>query len=236
MMVPRFARRLWRGVIVALAVLAVAQLFLICSPYPWRMYQYLSMPESRLEEAPDWIIVLGGGGIPSESGLIRTYYGAMAARQFPAARVVVALPEDGALDDSPVGRMRDELVLRGVDRERILIEHQGVNTRSQAMEMLKLIPDREARLLLITNAEHVRRAVGVFRTAGFVRAGAYPAYDTYDGGDLTVTSDAVGTSLPIQPVESSLFLRYNIWNNANYLLRSSREWAAIVYYRSKGWM
>jgi uncharacterized SAM-binding protein YcdF (DUF218 family) len=230
------AKRVGRVFVAGCAGLLMLQALLLFTPFPWRMYTNLSLSETRLDVNPSWIVVLGGGGIPSESGLMRTYYGARAAKRYPDARVVVALPEDGDVDDSPVGRMRDELVLRGVQADRITLEPRGVNTRAQALEMRRIATNDQARILVVTSPEHIRRAVGTFRKAGFKNADGYPAHDTYEGGDLSVSSDAVQSPLVIQPVEGSLFLRYNVWNNANYLLRASREWVAITYYKLKGWM
>lgn len=211
-------------------------LFALCwSPYPWRMYYWLSMPQAVLEVEPEWIVVLGGGGIPSESGLIRTYYGALAAQRFPDARVIVALPEYDENEDSSLRRMRNELMMRGVDGDRIYLEPKGSNTRAQAVEIARMI-DPESALLVVTSPDHMRRSVLTFRRAGFAQVGAVAAQDVSADGDMSLSADSVDAKLLAPAVEGSLVLRYHFWNHLGYLNRVAREFTALAYYKVKGWI
>ncbi len=215
---------------------ALFLLFALCwSPYPWRMYYWLSMPEAVLDVEPEWIVVLGGGGIPSESGLIRTYYGALAAERFPGARVIVALPEYGDSEDSSLRRMRNELIMRGVDAGRIILEPKGSNTRAQAVEVARMV-DLESALLVVTSPEHMRRSVLSFRRAGFVQVGADAALDTSADGDMSLSAESIDDKLLAPAVEGSLVLRYHFWNHLGYLNRVAREFTALTYYKVKGWI
>ena len=114
-----------------------ATLFLlqIALATPWLdgiVNSWLEVGEADTMEAPEYIIVLGGGGIPSSTGLMRTYYGAMQSLSFPDATVIVALPADEDPDKNSVGRMWDELVRRGVPASSIRMETQGKNTHEQS--------------------------------------------------------------------------------------------------------
>ena len=235
MNMPRSFKVLVRRLLLACGV-ALILLFALCwSPYPWRMYYWLSMPEAHLEAAPEWIVVLGGGGIPSESGLMRTYYGALAAERYPDAQLVVALPEYEGTEDSSLRRMRRELVMRGVAEERVRLEPRGASTRAQALEIGKMI-EPGAAVMLVTSPEHVRRSVLTFRRAGFEHVGAYAASDTHADGDLSLSADDVGSGSYAPALEGSLMLRYGFWNHVGYMTRFAREFAALCYYRLKGWI
>lgn len=96
-----------------LAGLALLVLLTLCfTPVPWRIYRWLGTDSAALYAEPDYIVVLGGGGIPSESGLMRTYRAAEEGRRWPTARLIVALPGQVGADTSQADRMRAELILR----------------------------------------------------------------------------------------------------------------------------
>ncbi len=226
-----FLRRFLMVCGVALLLLSV----LCWTPYPWRMYHWLSMPDARLEVEPEWIVVLGGGGIPSETGLMRTYYAARVAARYPAAQIMVALPEYEGAVDSSLRRMQRELTMRGVAADRIHLEPHGANTRAQAVEVVRRV-DTEAAVLLVTSPSHMRRAVRTFAGAGFSRVGAHSAFDTHADGDMTISAAGVDDRLSAPAIEGSLTLRYRLWNNISYLTSVAREFTALGYYKWKGWI
>ncbi len=104
----------------------------------WLRYQ-LGTAKAGIKRPPDYIVVLGGGGMPSESGLMRCWYAARVADRFPRAMVIVALPGDTADPNSSVNGMKNELILRGVAPERILFEDSGTNTRAEALLVRSMI-------------------------------------------------------------------------------------------------
>ena len=56
------------------------------------MYYDLSVSEYKLETEPQYIVIMSGNGIPSESGLMRTYYGAEIGKKYSVQpRFIVAL-------------------------------------------------------------------------------------------------------------------------------------------------
>jgi len=178
----------------------------------------------RLEpgEIPQTVVVLGGGGIPSESGLVRTYHAAAIGTNFPAARFIVSLPADEDPETSSVGRMRDELVMRGIRRASILMEHDALNTRQQAVAIREMLGTDalDQPILLVTSPTHGRRAVLCFRKAGFRKAGCSVAQ--------VVAAEA-------DPGEFAA-VRYGFWRGMEIQVRFARELTAMVCYKLRGWI
>ncbi len=188
---------------------------------PSRFSAWITCADHVLNEPPSTIIVLGGGGIPSESGLMRTYYGAEAALANPSATVILSLPTEKDPLESSVGRMRDELVMRGVPAESIRLEYRALNTHQQA-EAIRDMLGNEGILepvLLVTSPSHQRRAYLCFERVGFRYVGSL---------------SAAGVSHEADPGPNAQW-RYGFWNNMEWQLRCLRECVAIAYYRLRGW-
>jgi uncharacterized SAM-binding protein YcdF (DUF218 family) len=206
---------------------------------PWKVYGWLARDIGEFEGAPDIIVMMGGGGIPSESGLMRTWQTAREAARFPRARVLIAHPfEEGESDSNPNPIVK-ELVMRGVSETRILREGKGRHTREQADRVRELLDGMEdrVRLLIITSPEHMRRSLLSFKKAGFphVRGRAVmpqPIEANLEYGSEPDTKKPSMESL----VGHSLMLRYRIWDNLGLTVRVARELAALAYYRAKGWI
>lgn len=224
--------------LVACGVLFMAMALLVISPLPVAVDRWLVNPPSTLHGQPALIVVLGGGGIPSESGLMRTYYGALAATRYPDAEIFLALPEEVDVSSSALIRMREELMMRGVEADRILLAPYGANTRAQAVEVKRMLGPGSAQMpiLLVSSPEHLRRAVLTFRKVGFKQVGSYAALNTYDAGDYSLSPDAVNDTLPLPSVENNLVVRYHVWMQMELSVAALRELAALGYYRFKGWI
>ncbi len=220
---------------------------------PFWIWYGLGTSKAEISGTPDYIVVLGGSGIPSETGLMRTYYAALAAKNFPDARIIIALPGDTTDTLSSVNRMRAEMILRGVEPERILLEDSGTNTRAQAMLIRELISNyklqitnyelpssslvpRPSSLLLITSPEHLYRAVGTFRKAGFEQIDGLPAFESDIESDISFTARKLGGRRWVPDVGSNITLRYQFWTQLHYELLIIREWVAIAYYWLMGWI
>jgi uncharacterized SAM-binding protein YcdF (DUF218 family) len=223
-----------------LAGIAFLSLVALCfTNVPWRAWNWLATDPARASIEPQYVVVLGGGGIPSESGLVRAYHAAQVARQFSRATLIVALPAEGDAVGAAAGKTRDELVLRGVAPGRIEMETGGRNTREQALNVKKLIDGRaeNAGVLIVTSPYHVRRALLAFRKAGFGNVAASAANsESIDANMVYNAKDLGGAALPLPNVGSQLTLRYRLWNNAGYLLEFTREWCALAYYKRMGWI
>lgn len=229
----RLARWLRNG-LALLGLLMVAVWILCFTNVPWYWYRWLSAREFALRESPDFVVVLSGGGIPSESGLIRSYAAAEAARDYSNAMVVVAMPDQR--DPSTQG-MLDELVRRGVRPERLMQEAQGRNTWEQARHLRRLLAADgvEPVVLLITSPDHMRRAVGALRKAGFTHVGSRPADSVSIAADLSIEPAAESGGRAGVPDVGGLQLRYGVWNNYGMLTRCVRESVALIYYKVEGW-
>ncbi|MBP7830558.1 MAG: YdcF family protein [Kiritimatiellae bacterium] len=235
---PRFRRVLFAA-LAGPGAAAWAVLLLGFTSLPWRCYRWLGSDEFTLAADPRYIVVLGGGGIPSESGLMRTYRAAEEARRFPGAAVILALPVEGEFASSGTGRMQAELVLRGIAAERILIEPEGRNTREQALNVRRLLEEDppDVPVLLVTSPEHLRRSLAAFRRAGLTAIAGSAVYGESLDSALAYGREELGgeARLPVH-IESDSPLRYEFWNQLGYLGRSLRELAALAYYWAKGWI
>lgn len=221
---------------------------------PFWIWYGLGTSKAEISGNPDYIVVLGGSGIPSESGLMRTYYAGIASENFPDAMVIVALPGNTADSLSSVWKMRDELIFRGIARERILVEDSGTNTRAQALLIMKLITKDERRktkdeisnltslvphsssLLLITSPEHLYRAVLTFEKAGFSQVDGIPAFGSDIECDISFSSKKLGGRRWMPDVGESITLRYQFWTQLQYEILIIREYLAIGYYWLMGWI
>lgn len=214
-------RRLLGGCLWMAALLCAVQLALGIWGWPSGFMRWLTGADESLAGPPDVVVVLGGGGIPSESGLIRTYYGAEAWHAAPQALCIVALTGDPTDPDSAVSRMKRELVLRGVPSDRIRVEARGRNTREQADGVRELLgPGAVNRaVLVVSSPSHLRRAIACFRAAGFARLGALAAEGVATDADLG----------------GRLELRYGFWNRLSATPQILRELVALLGYRLRGW-
>ncbi len=171
--------------------------------------------------APAVIVVLGGGGIPSESGLLRCYHAATLAHAHPEALCIVSLPADDPEVQS-TGRMRDELVMRGVDPDRILMEFRARNTHEQAVAVREMLDASllEEPIWIVTSGAHMRRALLCFRRQGFRSVHGLTARVTGAEGDV-----GPGT-----------FWRYGVWSHLESQVELIREFTALAYYWRRGWI
>lgn len=128
-----------------MGVLGFLMLVLSFTDLPYHAYHALGISAKPLSRKPDVIVILGGSGMPSPDGLIRTYYGAYAAIKFPTARIVIAHPKNqyDKVTFYQLNLMRRELKFKGVDTTRILYEPEGFNTHSQAINTAALISSKE---------------------------------------------------------------------------------------------
>ncbi|NJK86823.1 MAG: YdcF family protein [Bacteroidales bacterium] len=161
---------------------------------PFWNYYYLGIKHIEFTDSVDYIIFLGGAGMPSESNLIRIYYASQLAGKHPGAKIIVALPGDTADDESSVQKVLKEFELRKIDKKRIILEPNGVNTRSQALNAEKLIngPKSEMQLVVVTSPEYIRRSMLCFKKLGFEKTGGYPAFEHALESELSYKNKELG--------------------------------------------
>ncbi len=204
------------------ATLFLLQIALATPLFDGIVESWLKVPDAGAMETPRYIVILGGGGIPSDTGLMRTYYGAKQSNSFPDATVIVALPADKNPETSSVGRMKDELVMRGVPASSILMETKGKNTHEQAV-MIRAMLGPEAindPVHIVTERTHLRRSLLCFRKAGFTHVSGIGTPNTGAEADM-----GFGT-----------FLRYTFWTNLQLQIRVLREMIATGVYKLRGWI
>jgi uncharacterized SAM-binding protein YcdF (DUF218 family) len=231
-----------------LGCIFLVQLILCFTSLPFWTYYRLGTKYAGIHRPPECIVVLGGGGIPSETGLMRTYYAAEVANYFKDARVIIALPGDTTVPASSVTLMKKEMMLRGVETSRISFEAEGTNTRAEALNILALLHtdndtihrlqnDPASRsILLVSSPEHLCRAVLTFRKAGFTRVDGLPAFESAIESDLSFNDKKLGGRRWMPGIGQNITLRYRFWTQLRYEELILREWCAIAYYKLKGWI
>jgi uncharacterized SAM-binding protein YcdF (DUF218 family) len=219
-------------------------LFIFCmttAPF-WTWYR-LSTKYAGIHRPPEVIVVLGGGGMPSESGLMRTWYTARIGNHFQKSKIIIALPGDTLDPLSSVCQMKAELVLRGISGKRISFESLGTNTRAQAINIFRSSikgqvssAKSQLNILIITSPEHLYRAVRSFRKAGFMKVDGVPAFETAIEYVLSFDDSILGGNKWMPSIGKNLGLRYEFWTQLHYEQLIIREWLAIGYYKIKGWI
>ncbi|MBK9355984.1 MAG: YdcF family protein [Bacteroidales bacterium] len=219
------------SIFIVLCVLALTTL-------PFRAYYSLATTGSRIENSPEIIVMLAGAGIPSENGLIRAYFTARLAAEYPDAQVIIAVP--GILSDSlgDPRRIAAELAMRGLKQQQMLFANTGKNTRGQALEISNLLsPDKLTRpITIVTSPEHIKRAVLCFRKCGFTDVSGFPAFETSLETNLSFDDHDLKGNKMVPPIGSNLQIRYQFWNHLKYEVIVVREYLAIVYYKLRGWV
>ena len=169
--------------------------------------------------------------MPSESNLIRLYYTAEYARRYPS-KVVVVHPKDSVCR----AEMTRYLVQSGIPENRIAFMDKGGNTRSQALELAKADPETtNARLLVVTAPEQVRRTVKTLKKAGFAHVRGLAAREGTVDFDLSLNHKELQGNRAMPTLESTR-LRYTFWNYLKLEVTCLREYFALAYYRVKGWI
>lgn len=229
--------RIFKYLLFSSGVFFLLLIVLCFTPVPFHLWYNLSMKEAGIHRPPEWIVVLGGGGMPSETGLIRTWYAARLGIQYPQAKIIVALPGNRKDSLSSVCLMRREIIQKGISPDRIIIEDSGTNTRSQSLSILRIIDHANSpALLLVTSPEHVCRAVLAFRKIKFTRVDGFPAFERVIESDLAFQDRKLGGREWLPKMGKNISVRYRFWSQLKYLGLVGREYFAISYYWIKGWI
>ena len=121
----------------------------------------------------DYLIVLGASVYQDgpSPGLTRRINAVMKCLDDHPDAVIIASGGQGR--DEPISEaqcIRDELVKRGVDPARIVLEDQSTNTRENIANSLALMARPDAQVGIVTNNYHIWRALRLARRAGMVNA------------------------------------------------------------------
>jgi uncharacterized SAM-binding protein YcdF (DUF218 family) len=205
---------------------------------PFWAYYNLGTKYNKITQAPATIIMLGGAGIPSGDGLIRTFYTAKLSLANPAAAIIIAMPGDTTDNKSAAMLAADELTLRGVKRGSISHESQGRNTREQAQKLAagKSAIQLSRPITLVTSPEHMRRALLAFRKCGFKAVSGLPTFEYSLESDLTFNDSDLKGNKMAPPIGKNLQMRYQFWNHLKYEIVVIREYFGLTYYKLRGWI
>ena len=229
--------RIVKRFFIAFGCIMFVSLLFCFTPAPFYVWYNFSTSQGRIHRTPDYIVIMGAGGVPGEGSLMRTWYGAKLANYYPTAKVIVSLP--GKISDtlSSVNLMKKELILRGVKPGRILMEHQGINTRDESLCVFAMLKDpKKQRICIVSAPEHMVRAVGSFKKAGFLCVDGLPAFESTLESSVSFQGKNLGGRGWVPSVGGNTAVRYTFWTQMKYEVLFLREAVAVTYYRLKGWI
>ncbi len=228
--------RLFKIFVFALGITFLMMIILSFTDYPYLVYHWLGTHNSEITETPDYIVVMGAGGMPGPEGLMRCHFAALSAEEFQDAKVLVALPsDDDNFQDSDTYQMFKEINIKGIDSTRFIFETKGTNTYFQAMEIYKLLKGKPNKnLLIVTSPEHMHRCILSFKKCGFEHVAGYSSFEhSYDENLLLTKKER---SKKMQDINRNVNLRYNMWNYLKYEIIIMREMFAIGWYKINGYI
>ena len=160
--IPRFMHIAWRALLCVGIALVLALECLVVSGL-----------HATAEPGLDYLIVLGARVDPDgpSPALNRRLNAVMACLDDHPDAMIIASGGQGP--DEPMSEaqcIRDELIKRGVDEDRILMEDRSTTTAENISNSMALMDSPDARTGIITNNYHVFRAVRIARRAGLSRA------------------------------------------------------------------
>ena len=225
--------------LLALGTIFLIVLFLSFTTLPYWGYYWLGTSQSGILGKPDYIILLGGGGMPSESSLMRTFFVHRASVEAPESQIVISIPGDPTDSVSTARLVAAELISKGIAPERILYEQKATNTRSEAIQLQNFNQEKLTgkSILLVTSPEHMRRSVLVFKKAGFMKVSALPTFENAIEANLFFDDDKLGGNKTMVPdIGGHTSVRYQFWNHLKYEILIVREMVALAYYKLRGWI
>lgn len=227
----KYLKKAARWLLLLCGITAIVMIALAFTDVPYYAYHQLGTHCKPLKEKPEVIVVLGGSGMPSADGLIRTYYAAKAALKFPQAEVIIAHPYDNdSLSTRQLDLMAHELIIRGVDSLRITYEPNGTSTHSQTLHISEMLQEQRASsVLVITSPEHMFRSIRSLQKAGLPNVGGLSSFEK-------PISEKVLKGKTKKGEKVVLAWRYNFWSYLRYEILVLREYCAIVYYKLNGWI
>ena len=208
---------------------------LALTPAPFYMHRSLGEDSAWKNDStrfnPDYIIMFGGAGMPSESNLIRLYYAAELARKLNKP-VILVHPEDSVCQ----AEMTKYLVGSGIAADSIWYMTGGSNTRSQSVCLADSFPQLcGASSLIITAPEHLSRTLKCLKKCGLENIYGIGAFENTVDFDLTLNKKKLKGNRFVPDIESTN-LRYTYWNYLKLEIVCFREYFATAYYWVKDWI
>jgi uncharacterized SAM-binding protein YcdF (DUF218 family) len=237
----RPSKRIYSILKYLVSILGIIYLALIIFAFtsgPFWIYYWLGTSNIKPYENTEYFILLGGGGMPEESNLMRSYLTAKIANEVTGAKIIIALPGDTSDMESSIHKLANELIVKGISPERIIYETEGANTRAQALEIADSgIPGiKNKYVTLITSPEHMKRSILTFRKLGFSNVNGQSAFHIAIETDIKYNKKDIGGKNYVPDVGSSISFRYRFWTHLKYEILIIREFMALFYYKLNGWI
>lgn len=229
--ITRLSFIIWGSVFVVILLLAFTSL-----PF-WAKYS-LGKSKAHLYYNTATIVLMGGGGFPSEELMMRLWYTLELAEKYPDAKIVLTTP--GCITDSSstIFQMKQYLLHFDVDSSRFVLENEGLNTRHQAMMVHEMKEQGiiAEPVVIVSSPEHIYRSVKCFEKLGFSKVGGKPATTVVLETDLRISEEKLGGKEYIPDSGNSITIRYKFWDYLGYEIEVAREYIAIIYYKLQGWI
>jgi len=224
-----------KWVVLVFGVLFIVIISLSFTTLPFWMYYSLGHTEYKLTSNPEYIVVMSGAGIPSESGLMRTYRAAEIGKIFPDAKIIVTMPGISTDTTSASYLMKKELMIRGVLGSRISFENKGTNTRSQALAIKSMLKENPV-ALVVTSPEHLYRSIASFHKVGLTNTVGESAFSQHMEVSFNFEDENLGGNTFVPNIGGNTQVRYQFWTHLKYQVIVYREYVAIAFYKLKGWI
>ena len=234
---------LWKKRKVQQCLLIAALLILMIAGNRWvafslaRSLEWQYFPPEATPHA-DVIVLLGGGTVPNElprqmaevnSAGDRVIYTAKLYREGSAPHILLS---GGNVDwkdnvESPAHQMQELLLFMGVPEDAVWLEPASRNTYENALEAYKYLHARNInRIILVTSAMHMPRALALFEAQGFTVIPFPVDYVvTFSNWDNLWSGFRFSTVLNLNPGADSISLTTN----------ALKEYFGILYYSIRGW-
>jgi len=153
--------------------------------------------------------------------------------------IIVALPGDSTDSLSSPCLLRQELIMRGISKNRVIFENAGHNTRQQALNISehagKLFVNQP--IALVTSPEHMYRSILSFEKAGFANVQGLPTFESsIEENDLYFKDKDLKGNALVPPIGQNKQIRYQFWNHLKYEILVIRELFALGYYKLRAWI
>lgn len=204
-----------------------------------RSLEWKYLPPEALPDA-EMIVVLGGGTASAnyprqtiELGAAsdRIFYASWLFHQGAAPKLLLTggyIPWMGEEEGSPAENMAVVLSMLGVPEDKILLETESLNTYENAVFSKKIL-EREGvkKIILVTSAQHMPRAVALFEN---MNLDVIPAPTDY-----TVT-EVEWEKLWEPDFITQLFNLLPSVGNLSATTNAMKEYIGMVVYRWRGWI
>jgi uncharacterized SAM-binding protein YcdF (DUF218 family) len=168
-----------------------------------------------------WTAMVGGetGGVLTSTSLMRALEGVRVFKLIGARVLIVSggVPRPTRQLHAESRQLRDAVVKAGVPAASVVEESQSTSTREQARLVGPILREQRIhRFVLVTSPMHMRRALAVFRAAGF---------------------DPVASIAPVR--SEQLLPPYSLVPDGESWMLSDMavyDYFALVYYWGRGWL